>query len=303
MNFTKAALSKFLQNTKLNQKAASFVLGNESGDLDSSIGSIIYSFFISLKSQKDDSPVPILNYKSADFSLRPELVAVLDRVNIPKSSLTFIDDLNFSEIKIEEIRLVDHNKLINSQLFLKDYVTEVIDHHFDESNYLSNLKHKKILTVGSVCTLIAELCLEEGQLKDEEIARLLLSVILSDTYNLHPGDRTTEKDVQISKALANVIDPSKPSLEVFNEVFQFVDNAKSSVDSLSTNDLLRKDYKLGDVVTKSNKTIKMGIASAPISFTKFINREATVINELSSYSESNQLDVQDFLNFSFFICY
>jgi len=66
------------------------------------------------------------------------------------------DTKNFL-LKNREFILVDHNKLDENQNFLKDFVTEIIDHHIDLNDQIiyRNLKRKSLVfPLGSSSTLI-----------------------------------------------------------------------------------------------------------------------------------------------------
>ena len=49
---------------------------------------------------------------------------------------------------------MDHNKLDKNQAFLKEYITEIIDHHFDESDFPNLKKKSLIFPLGSCSSLI-----------------------------------------------------------------------------------------------------------------------------------------------------
>merc|ERR1712137_1424187 len=207
-----------------NAAATKIVIGNESGDLDSVASSIIRSFYLS--SKQDDQIIPILNFPATDITLRPETVAVLSKEDFKLSDLTFIDQIDLHSTAIKEIHLVDHNRLSNSQTFLAPLVVSVVDHHADESSALVNAVEKKITVVGSACTLIAEIILQDSQI-DGSIARILLSAILSDTFNLSvESGRTTEKDIKIANELAKLIDSNRDPKDIQLEVFTEVEKAK-----------------------------------------------------------------------------
>ena len=281
---TRKGLLQYIQSSKaLSASSRQIVLGNESGDLDSSISSIVYSYFLSVNGK--DEILPVLNYPSSDFVLRPETKAMFDKSNIRSSDLVFKDQIDFQSSNLEYVYLVDHNRLSRSQSFLAPKVISVIDHHVDESDSLVNLKYKKIETVGSACTIVAEDILKEYSL-DESIATLLLSAILSDTFNLDTnGDRTTDKDIHIAKQLASFINPNESEKNVYSSIFEYVETAKYDTSSISSFDLLRKDYKQWTIERDNNKNSTiMGISAVPLSFEEWDNRDSNLSLQFEKYS-------------------
>lgn len=301
MSLSGNAFRQFLSVAqKQKSSATKIVIGNESGDLDSSIGSLIHSFYLSNK-LKSEEIIPILNYPSEDLALRPETIYVLEEANCNLSELIFINQVDI-EKSIKEIYLVDHNRLSNRQKSFAPLVISVVDHHVDESSPLVNLKDKKIEVVGSACTLVAEnILLDNNFTIDSSIAKILLSVILSDTFNLsESGGRTTQKDKDISNQLAQIIDADKQANIVQKEIFEKVEQAKYDTKSMTSADLLRKDYKQWELPTKSDKIIRLGISAAPISFQEWDLRTDQLEKEFKLYSEKNNLDVSEMFRNDFY---
>ena len=94
--------------------------------------------------------------------------------------------------------------------------------------------------MGSATTLVASKFLESAQVKiTPGIALFLLGPILLDTVNLKPEEgRVTEKDAEVAKRLFDLA----PSISQ-QEAFKHLEAEKFNVASLSSRDLLRKDYK------------------------------------------------------------
>jgi len=94
--------------------------------------------------------------------------------------------------------------------------------------------------VGSCCTLVFENC-ERTSFLNKQIVELLLGTILLDTINLDfSKGRGTEKDLNIVNRIRSEFGFS---VEESNDIFENVQRAKYDISSLSTKDLLRKDYK------------------------------------------------------------
>jgi len=287
---------KFLQRSKSHCNPSKIVMGNESGDLDSTIAALVYGYFLSSLSSEtnepDDIRVPVLNYALNDFTLRPESVATLKQADVTPEYLTFIDQINLKSDTLVQVTLVDHNRLSSSQQFLAPLVTEVVDHHLDETAKLPNLKQSNIQTVGSACSLIAESILSSQFEIDSTIARLLLSPILSDTLNLtrDSSGRTTDKDVQIATQLAGCVDTSLPVQDTFKSVYDFTETAKFDTSSISSFDLLRKDYKQFSITSENRTQLVIGISAIPISFQVWDQRESNLRTHFEEFRKTRGLN-------------
>jgi manganese-dependent inorganic pyrophosphatase len=136
----------------------------------------------------------------------------------------------------ESVALVDHNE--NSQVFDGlDYnkVDYIIDHH-----KLSIVTEKPIYCrmapLGSTSSLIAQLFFEEGLKPTEKTAKLLVAGILSDTLKM-TSPTTTQEDKELVEKLNDV---AKLNIDEFvSEMFK----AKSSLEGISTEDIITLDYK------------------------------------------------------------
>lgn len=70
-----------------------FVIGNESADLDSCVSSITYGYLQTIKGGAGNTVIPVLNLPRADIPLRVELRLLLKSVNISESDLICRDEL------------------------------------------------------------------------------------------------------------------------------------------------------------------------------------------------------------------
>jgi manganese-dependent inorganic pyrophosphatase len=136
----------------------------------------------------------------------------------------------------ETVMLVDHNE--ESQVFDQlDYnkVSHIIDHH--------KLAVKtevpifcRVESIGSTSSLIAKMFFERGIELSQKTAQLLMSGILSDTLNL-TSPTTTVEDKELLEKLNEI---AELNIDVFvTEMFE----AKSSLDGISVEDIIRIDYK------------------------------------------------------------
>ncbi|GAM83993.1 hypothetical protein ANO11243_019830 [Dothideomycetidae sp. 11243] len=158
-----------LQVAALSKSPVTFVVGNESADLDSICSTILYSYIASISPRSSRTSqvfhIPLLNLPKADIGLRPELLALLPKANITRDHLITLDDLGdansldarFSPANTRWI-LVDHNSLQGrlGQLY-GDRVVGTIDHHVDEGTVLQDTQDEPrvITTCGSCTSLVA----------------------------------------------------------------------------------------------------------------------------------------------------
>ncbi|KAJ1531165.1 Exopolyphosphatase [Nowakowskiella sp. JEL0078] len=265
---------KGVATASYNSKALTFVLGNEASDLDSLCSAIGYAFLLQSQQTRKakESPrvyIPLAGIPRSEFALRTDCDFAFKNATRSNSNheyqsiqqcLTFIDEIDFdvfSENSIHNIEIVltDHNKLspnLEAKNFSR-FVTGIIDHHQD-SGCFPNASPRTIEPVGSATSLVVELWKNELNIEgnksgmDPVLARLLIAPILIDTANLRKDlGRTTDKDVAaleflsteiFGKFLSNV---QRKDEEL--QLYEKLQNAKSSVTHLSNRDLLRKDYK------------------------------------------------------------
>ncbi len=136
----------------------------------------------------------------------------------------------------ETVMLVDHNE--ESQSFDQlDYakVSHIIDHH------KLSLKTEapifcRVEPVGSTASLLAKMFFENGVVLSQKIAQLLMAGILSDTLNL-TSPTTTIEDKDLLEKLNGIAKMDVNGFVV--EMFA----AKSSLDGISVEDIIRIDYK------------------------------------------------------------
>ncbi len=139
--------------------------------------------------------------------------------------------------KNSEIILVDHNEGDQSIENFNDLeVIEVIDHH--KANIQTSKPIKiHIEPLGSSCSIIAKKFITENCEISQKIAQILIAGVISDTLFFR-SPTTTEIDRELVEKLnkvAKIEDLEKFSLEMFN--------AKSDVEDLTTEELIKLDYK------------------------------------------------------------
>lgn len=281
-----------LQQASKNESITSFVVGNESADLDSITSALVYSY---IKSSHPEArrtntvTIPLINIPARDLALRPELTTLLSHANLKPSDLITLDDLPSLPPSKTSWTLVDHNALtgtLASTYSDPTNITACIDHHDDESSVPATATPRIITKAGSCCSLITthlhepwvQLALfsssigaANGQQSylviddtaytstwDAQVALLALGAVLIDTQNLTSTHKVTKHDTQAVKLLEAFINMSpRLSPKYDREAFyKEIDAAKSDISALSLTDILRKDYK-----SWSEGDLELGIAS------------------------------------------
>ncbi|OJD32954.1 dhh phosphoesterase [Diplodia corticola] len=243
--FPRNSIRSFLVHAKsalrtaiANRERVTFVIGNESADLDSLTCSLLFAYVRSQRPPPNAfTPlyIPVVNIPAADIQIRPEFLDLLPHANLQPQHLITLDDLppldSIGKTLLPENTkwiLVDHNALqgILGQVYA-GRVGGVIDHHEDEHKVPESTgdEPRVISKAGSCSSLVTEFLrptwdalssaavssgAAHGQadeaandaaqvrLWDAQAAQLALASILIDTTNLTSKDKTTEHDVAAS---------------------------------------------------------------------------------------------------------
>ncbi|KAI1174647.1 exopolyphosphatase-like protein [Nemania sp. FL0916] len=206
-----------------------FVVGNESADLDSLCSALLLAYFHTYApppSGKKHSVagtlhIPICNLSRADLALRPEFAAVLRDAEVHGDDVLTLEDVP-EEATDWDWLLVDHNAMTGD--LGKRFAARVVgcvDHHADEHVVPADAKLRVIEPCGSCASLVLEHCGEvwaalraennssaaEAEIDgtdasasvsvrkiDAQLSRLALAPILIDTTNLRDSAKTTPRD-------------------------------------------------------------------------------------------------------------
>ncbi len=256
------------------------VIGNEAADLDSMASSIVYAYLRNLQNPEVYA-LPLMVIPREDFMLRTEAVYVFQEANIGLEDVCFLDELDLDKILEQAgLVLVDHNKLEGDLKKFDSQVLSILDHHRDEGLY-KDASPRVIEPVGSTTSLVAREFFASGIEMSRDVAVLLGGTILLDTVNLADGaGRVTELDKEIAGRVLPLCPFSQP------EFFDAVQKEKFNVAGLSTNDLLRKDYKEWQF-----DTVKCGISSALLSLEQWAEIDNDLVTGFTEFAAGRNLDL------------
>uniref|UniRef100_A0A7S0BUJ9 DHHA2 domain-containing protein n=1 Tax=Rhodosorus marinus TaxID=101924 RepID=A0A7S0BUJ9_9RHOD len=275
-------VNNYLASAKLSNRSR-LILGNESADMDSIVSALVFAF-VRTKST-NNVYVPVVNTVKQDLPLRTDVAFLFAKLGLETNALTFVDEVNFRTDGIEEVVLVDHNRLTGSQEALSDRVTQVIDHHVDENLYTT--ANRKVEGVGSCASLIVQALSSQAErsilLGNECLCHLLLATILVDTVN---HDQKLQRSTETDKRACDIIRSSSGVVDS-DALFRSLQKAKFDQSRLSSSDLLRKDYKQWNL-----NAINLGIATTGLPLESWLERDGdSVRSELYRYKGTQSLNM------------
>lgn len=266
------------------------VIGNSSGDMDSVISSISYSYLNYLRNK--DIIYPIISFLKEDLKLRKDIEFSLNKIGIYEEDLIYFNELINYNYKII---LVDHNEIDN--LLIKKILDEgkgeiigIIDHHVDNGKYL-NCKPRIIKICGSCSSLVFEYFKNElKEIKDFKDIQFLSTAIGIDTNKLK--QRVENEDLQIYNEILNKV----ISTNEFNQYIDIVNKEKHNIKGLSIYDLMRKDYKEKEIDFNNGQIIRIGISSIGYSYQDLVNiycngtDDSIIIYDIAKWKNERKLD-------------
>jgi exopolyphosphatase len=313
---------RHLQKSTQEKGTASFAIGNESADLDSITSALLYAYLQSstLSNRRSDSYViPVTNIPASDLPLRPELTALLQHANVKPSDLITVDDLGKPPLPLSktEWTLVDHNKLLGALgEHYSSSMTGAIDHHEDEGAVPKDAALRVIEKAGSCSSLVtnylrstwdeiasassslgASIAQDCGKLIDDahytsawdaQVAKLALASVLIDTYNMKDTSKVTEHDRKAVRYLEARINASPKYGKSYDRdaFFEEINAAKSDLNGLSLEDVLRKDYKQW---SEGDLTLGVSVAVKPIEYLK--TKSGSFLKSLAEFAAHRNLDI------------
>lgn len=210
----------------------------------------------------------------AAVELAPESAFVLDKFSF--EAPLYIDNLTDKEVV-----LVDFNQKAQGQEGIAEAnIQGIIDHHAMGPDIAFNTQPIaiRIEPIGSTCSIIAKMIIEEGKEIPKNLAGLLLAGIVSDTLALR-SPTTTDDDrklVEILQELAEIDDVT----ELLKEMLK----AKSDLSSKSAEEILTLDYKIFDYAEK----VGIGVAET-VEAGELLARKDELISGLQAIKERDGL--------------
>ncbi len=135
------------------------------------------------------------------------------------------------------IILVDHNQLDQSIPGIEEAnIKEIIDHHNLGAIGTSVPINFRSMPVGSTCTILYYLYLENKVKIPKDIAGIMLSAILSDTL-IFQSPTTTDKDIEAANNLAKIC-----NVDIKEYGYQML-KAGSSIKNMTIDEVIFQDFK------------------------------------------------------------
>ncbi|KAK3940316.1 exopolyphosphatase-like protein [Diplogelasinospora grovesii] len=289
---------KVLSTPQAPQRPFTFVIGNESADLDSLCSAVLLAYFKTF-TPPHTLHIPLSNLLRPDLALHPELNAVLSPAGLQVDDLLTLSDLP-SPLPAEATRwlLVDHNAL-TGQLAEKysDRVIGCVDHHEDEHKVPQDADPRVIEKCGSCMSLVVDHCRDVWDSLPkvdggDELAYVALAPILVDTTNLTAYDKVTRKDTWAVEFSESKLASGQKEAGVGYErgrYFDEINRLKEEISGMSYQDILRKDYKLW-----KEGGLSLGISVVPQPFEYLLEKigdREKLLGELKKWSEEQGLDI------------
>jgi len=268
-----------------------FVLGNESCDLDSAVCAIVYAYFLSCREiLQENIIVPLLNVASQDLALKTEVVkCMLACGGLRAENVPCLEEIDFQALKKKgvdfKLVLVDHHNLFDDSL--EDHLAEVIDHRPISSQLPASCRLEgegsvkvTIKPVGSCATLVMKRIWEiNPDFRDPEALKLIRLAIIADTANFsEEAKKTTPADMEVVNRIDLVLGMDVLSRRVD---YQMVMLAKREIKGLSVTQCLRRDLK---VIRLDG--IGLAMSSLMASALKLVERE-NFFDDATTFLESN----------------
>jgi inorganic pyrophosphatase/exopolyphosphatase len=237
-NYLKEIRNLYEKNSNILE--ISFILGNNTCDMDSALSAYLLSIGKNIKKgtiilDKKGNPsineetkylcLPVLNVKRGHLKHRIDVKYVFDHFGIDENDFWYITDdifnpnslfqyknnINVNNIKTSLI-LVDHTILTDEQKYLSEYVIGIYDHHLlsEYNGQYKNLKNLNIMyPVGSCTSLILTEYFNDDNFPVKIVSPVLsVTAILLDTKNFKEDfyeNRWVDFDSIIFKKIKKII--------------------------------------------------------------------------------------------------
>ncbi len=202
-------------------------------------------------------------------------------VNRQNECLGLFKITDLSEKVPKKVILVDHNEKAQTADGIGEAeILEIIDHHNLGSITTNAPINFRNMAVGSTCTIVYNLFLEQDEEIPKQIAGLLLSGILSDTLILK-SPTATEKDREAVIALSKIAEVQ------YEEYGMELLKAGTSLEGMSKEDVIYNDFK---VFNTNDKTFAIG-QFFTMNFDEIKNEMDDYIHTLDEIAEANNYNL------------
>ena len=245
-------LREYLKSVVATYKTAKSIhlqvcIGNVSADMDSIIGSLLLSYFLT---QSGKLTIPHINCKKEQLSMRLETYKLLIDNDLA-FNLIFHDAVEYKAFQQNNkvgVILYDHNFPDTNQQYLIKNVGMIVDHHAGYMNLKCQEKH--IILCGSCTSLVVNMfqALKDW---DKDLALLAISPILIDCNNFKKRLKDLKWNDNDSKA-CNFLLKFLPGFDN-DKYYHLLNKKKHDVKSnlaLGVDNLLIKDYKNYSITEK-----------------------------------------------------
>jgi len=242
-----------------------YVIGHKNPDTDSVISAILYSDFLNNK-----------NIEAKAFMLgeaNNETRFILEKFGFDMPVVV-------STLENEsEVVLVDHNEKKQTIDNIDELIIDTIIDHHKFGIITSGPVDIRAEKLGSTASVLAKIFEEQNYTLSKEQAGILISAVISDTLFFR-SPTTTDFDKELVNklnAIAQIEDLEEYSLEMFN--------AKSDLGDISTEDMIKLDYKEFELGGE-----KYGIGVFETTNTDFaMDRKLEIIETLQEIKEKDEL--------------
>ncbi len=241
-----------------------YVVGHKNPDTDSVVAAIAFAEFETAVG-KPCSP-------AIAGAPNKETAYVLDRFGVVAPGLLPDEEKKVIVVDVNEpSQLADNVK--------PEEIAGVLDHHKLGGLATAEPIYVRIEPLGSTSTLVARMFRAEGFDIPETIAKLLLAGILSDTLNFN-SPTTTDMDKETAEFLNKTAKVDMDSLA--QEMFK----AKSDLTGISSEELVKADYKVFDI---NGKKVGIGVFET-VHPAAALERQADLIDALGKKKSADGLD-------------
>ncbi|KAK2614002.1 hypothetical protein N8I77_000864 [Diaporthe amygdali] len=292
------------------QAPLTFVVGNESADLDSLCSAVVFAYLRSHAQPKYTLHIPLANIPREDLPLRPELAKALSYAGVKTEDLLTLSDLEevvkSHGLEPQDTRwlLVDHNALTGTLAErFGSRVVGCVDHHEDEGAVAQDTgdEPRVLRKTGSCMSLVVEHCQDawealskansredgDGDL-DSHLARVALAPIIIDTNNLKSKAKTTPTDIKVAEMLESKIRDVKEDFDR-KKYYKKLSKLKEDISQFSFRDNFRKDFK-----SWTEAGLVLGTSSIPQGFKYMLENigdKETLLHEFRTFAREKELDI------------